>query len=257
MVESMRHSFADRNAKLGDPDFINNPVEALLSKKYAAAISQEIKSATIAMPTPAVLKILEQHEQTDTTHYSIVDSHGNAVAVTYTLNGFFGAKVIADHTGFFLNDVMDDFAAKPGRANNFDLVQYTANMIEPGKRPLSSMTPTIVFKDGRVLMVLGSPGGPRIITAVLLTILNVVDYGMNIKQAVDAPRFHYQGFPDTIQVEPLAILPKARAQLREMGYHITPLDTWAAVEAIYINPDTGVLYGTNDYRRPNGAALGY
>src|SRR6202020_2317155 len=122
--------------------------------------------------------MFELHEQSDTTHYSIIDNQGNAVAVTYTINGFFGAKVIADHTGFFLNDEMDDFASSPGNANKFNLVQYAANEIAPGKRPLSSMTPTIVMKNNHVYMILGSPGGPRIITTVLLTLLNIIDYGM-------------------------------------------------------------------------------
>jgi gamma-glutamyltranspeptidase/glutathione hydrolase len=253
IVEAMRYGFSDRNTKLGDPDFVKNPVELLISKTYAAAISEKIKTNKSIKSAPENIRL---HEQTDTTHYSVIDSHGNAVSVTYTINGFFGSKVIADHTGFFLNDEMDDFAAKPGSVNNFNLMQSDPNSIAPGKRPLSSMTPTIVLKDGRVYMILGSPGGPRIITAVLLTLLNVIDYGMNIKQAADAPRFHYQGIPDAIDAEPAVFSPDLANKLMAMGYHITPQNTWAAIEAIVVSP-SGTLQGANDYRRPDGAALGY
>ncbi len=202
IIETMREGFNDRNIKLGDPDFVKNPIKQLISKKYAASLSKKIKSSNFS--TPGNIKI-KFHELTDTTHYSIVDSKGNAVAVTYTLNGFFGAKVIADHTGFFLNDEMDDFTVKPGTENTFELVQSDKNIIQPGKRPLSSMSPTIVMKGKHLFMVIGSPGGPRIITAVLLTLLNVIDYGLNIKEAIDAPRYHYQAVPDTIDLEPFAL----------------------------------------------------
>ena len=195
------------------------------------------------------------HELTDTTHYSIIDNKGNAVAVTYTINGFFGARVIADHTGFFLNDEMDDFSAKPGAANKFDLVMNDINRIQPGKRPLSSMTPTIVMKDGHLYMVVGSPGGPRIITAVLLTLLNVIDYGLSLQAAVDAPRFHYQVDPDRIDIEPDALSPDVINKLQAMGYNINQQDTWAAVEAILIDPVSGKVEGANDRRRKAGAAL--
>lgn len=253
IIEAMRYGFHDRNTKLGDPDFVTNPINQLISKNYAAELSKQINESPFAIPNNET----ETHrELTDTTHYSIVDEKGNAVAVTYTINGFFGAKVIADNTGFFLNDEMDDFTAKLGIENNFGLVQGDMNAIQPGKRPLSSMTPTIIFKNGRVFMVLGSPGGSRIITTVLLTILNVLDYGMNIQEAVDAPRFHFQGIPNSIDIEPFALPFLTTKKLEHWGYHFTPQDTWGAVEAILIDTN-GILYGAKDYRRPDGAAIGY
>lgn len=244
-IEAMRYGFIDRNQKLGDPNFVSNPTNELMSKAYTKQISDKIKAPSLP------------REHAQTTHYSIVDKKGNAVSVTYTLNGYFGAKVIASPTGFFLNNEMDDFAAKPGVANQFGLVQYNANEIAPGKRPLSSMTPTIVMKDGRVFMVLGSPGGPRIITAVLLTLMNVIDYGMNVQEAVNTSRFHYQGLPDTIFVEPFSFSYTTTKQLELAGYHIKLEAMSTAVEAIWIDPITKIIQGANDWRRPDGAAIGY
>ena len=253
IVEAMRYGFIDRNTKLGDPDFVKNPVAQLISKTYAVELSKKIRHSSIIsktkLPSP-------QHELTDTTHYSVIDNKGNAVAVTTTLNGFFGARVIANHTGFFLNNEMDDFATHIGRANKFGLVQQQVNAIQPKKRPLSSMTPTIIMQDGRVMMILGSPGGPRIITAVLLAILNVIDYKMAIQQAIDAPRFHYQVEPDEISMEPLTLSSTSTKKLEHLGYRIITQQRWAAVEAILIDSN-GTLYGANDYRRPDGAAIGY
>jgi gamma-glutamyltranspeptidase/glutathione hydrolase len=205
--------------------------------------------------TPSQENTSHSHELTDTTHYSILDNKGNAIAVTYTLNGFFGARVMARHTGFFLNNEMDDFTVKSGIENKFGLVQSHNNFIAPGKRPLSSMTPTIVMKNGHVVMIIGSPGGPRIITAVLLTLLNVIDYGRPLQSAADAPRFHYQGIPDSVDLEPLALSLDTINQLKKLGYHFTPQHTWAAIEAIHIDPTTGNVDGANDVRRPDGAAL--
>lgn len=256
MLESMRYGFTDRNTQLGDPNFVDNPITRLLSKEYAAKLSEKIRNSQgIPHTDHAPLSVMQ--ENMDTTHYSVIDNKGNAVAVTYTLNGFFGARIIAGNTGFFLNDEMDDFTAKAGSANKFGLVQHDANTIQPGKRPLSSMSPTIVMKNGRVFMILGSPGGPRIITTVLQTILNVVDYGMPIQQAVDAPRLHYQVLPDSVEVEPLALSATVTKQLQQMGYVITPEGTWSAVEAILVDPVNGELHGGSDYRRENGAAVGY
>ncbi len=253
IVEAMRYGFIDRNSKLGDPDFVKNPVTQLISKSYAAELSKKIQAEKRDPATES----LQPNEQMNTTHYSVIDNQGNAVSVTYTLNGYFGARVMAGDTGFFLNDEMDDFAAKPGTANKFDLVQYDQNDIQPGKRPLSSMTPTIVLKDGKIVLVLGSPGGPRIISSVLLTLLNVIDYNMNIQAAVNAPRFHYQAVPDIIFAEPLAIPFSAKTTLEYQGYHIQTQPAWSAVEAIKVNPADGSFEGANDSRRPAGAALGY
>lgn len=185
-IEAMRHAYVDRNSYLGDPDFVKNPLDRLLDKGYAEKIRASIDPAKAAV-SKDLKPGVAPHEGNNTTHYSIVDKFGNAVSVTYTLNDWFGAKVTAAKTGVLLNDEMDDFTVKTGVPNMFGLVQGEANAIAPGKRPLSSMSPTIVTRDGKPVMVLGTPGGSRIITAVALTILNVVDYGMNVQEAVDAP----------------------------------------------------------------------
>ena len=184
-IEAMRRAYIDRNAQLGDPDFVTNPVGHLLDKAYAATIRAAIDP--LHATPPADVPGNEPHEGSNTTHYSIVDAMGNAVSVTYTLNDWFGAKVTAAGTGILLNDEMDDFTVKLGQPNLYGLVQGRANAIAPGKRPLSSMSPTIVTRDGKPVMVVGTPGGSRIITAVVHTIVNVVDYGMNVQEAVDAP----------------------------------------------------------------------
>ncbi|MGH7112923.1 MAG: gamma-glutamyltransferase, partial [Stellaceae bacterium] len=198
MVEAMRRGYADRNTYLGDPAFVSNPLDRLLSKGYAAGVRAAIGAGRAS---PGVVVAPAPREQAETTSFSVVDDAGNAVAVTYTINGYFGAGVIAPGTGFFLNNEMDDFTAKPGAPNLYGLVQGEANAIAPGKRPLSSMAPTLVEKNGRVFLVLGSPGGSRIITTVLETITNVIDYGIAPQQAVDAPRFHFQGLPDKVFYE--------------------------------------------------------
>jgi len=251
LVETMRHAYHDRNTFLGDPAFVQNPLERLLSKDYATNIRTEIDAGN-ATPSAA---LQPAHEKAETTHYSVVDAEGNAVAVTYTINGSFGAAVIAPGTGFFLNNEMDDFTVKPGVPNLYGLVQGEANAIAPGKRPLSSMAPTLVEKDGRVLLVLGSPGGSRIITAVLETILDIVDYGMAPQQAVEAARLHYQGQPDEVDYERSALPPETTAELTRMGYKLVEQRPWGAVELIEIA--NGRLYGASDPRRPAGAAVGY
>ena len=225
MAEAMRHAYLDRNTLLGDPAFVSNPVERLLSNEHAAEIRQQIGER--ATPSADLGSAAPAHEKAETTHFSVIDHAGNAVAVTYTINGLFGAGVMAPGTGFMLNDEMDDFSAKPGAANMFGLQQGAANAIAPGKRPLSSMTPTVVLKDGHVAMVLGSPGGSRIITTVLETALNVIDHGMTPQQAVDAPRLHLQYLPDTLYAEPLALSPDTAALLRWMGYSISEAPPWA------------------------------
>jgi len=269
-IEAMRHAYVDRNNYLGDPDFVSNPLKRLLSKDYAAkvramiapdkaGISLLVKPGTYPHPATTL------HEGSNTTHYSIIDRWGNAVSVTYTLNNWFGARVMAPRTGVLLNDEMDDFTIKPGVPNSFGLVQGAANSIAPGKRPLSSMSPTIVTKDGRPLLVLGTPGGSRIITAVLLTILNVIDYGMDIQQAVDAPRFHQQWLPDVTNLEQDAISPEVRAVLEGRGHRFGPPQEANHVAAILVGAPSlngkpsgnNRYYGANDPRRGTGLALGY
>ncbi len=185
----------------------------------------------------------------------MLDKQGNAVSVTYTLNGSFGAQVIAPGTGVLLNDEMDDFTVKPGAPNQFGLVQGTKNAIAPGKRPLSSMSPAIILKDGKPFLVLGSPGGSRIITSTLEALVNVIDYGLEPQAAVDAPRFHYQGQPDRIFAEPLAFSADTRKALEGAGYVIEEQAPWSAVELI--EAGNGFLLGANDARRPAGLAAGY
>ena len=263
MAETMRHAFVDRNTAMGDPAFVADPRARLLSPGHAAAIRAAIDpdkatpSATLGPGTPP-------HERAETTHYSVVDGEGNAVSVTYTLNGGFGSAVVAPGTGFLLNNEMDDFTVKPGAPNLFGLVQGTANAIAPGKRPLSSMTPTIVEKDGKPVFVLGSPGGPRIITAVLETLVNIVDFGLTPQDAVAAARFHHQFLPDTLYLERGGFPPATLAALAERGYRLTEQAPWGAVELIAIGshggPNGGLgrrLVGVNDPRRPEGSAVGY
>ena len=256
MLSAMLYAYADRNTYLGDPNFVNNPVERLLSKDYAAQIRAKIPENRAIPPEPLFPKVTT-NQGNHTTHYSIQDRYGNTVSVTYTINSLFGAGVIAGKTGFLLNNEMDDFTSKPGVPNNFGLVQGSANIIEPGKQPLSSMSPTVVTKNGKVFLVTGSPGGSTIPTTVLQVITNVVDYGMNIQQAVDTPRFHYQGLPNRVRTEPYALKSASMETLQQWGYQIAPLGTWGAAESLMLNPETGWIYGANDSRRPAGAALGY
>jgi gamma-glutamyltranspeptidase/glutathione hydrolase len=256
LVEAERFAFFDRNNKIGDPDFVTNPVAALTSKAYAAEIRKRIPAAT-AVPSSELRAAPAVKEGVHTTHYSVVDRLGNAVAVTYTLNSFFGASVIAGNTGFLLNNDMDDFTSKVGEPNQFGLILGAINKIEPGKRALSAMSPTIVMKGDQLVMVVGSPGGPRIITSVLQTILNVLEYNMDIQAAVDAPRFHHQWLPDSIDVEADTFSPSVQSQLAKMGYHFSSQKRWSAVEAIYIDPVTKKIYGGSDNRRTAGKAVGY
>jgi gamma-glutamyltranspeptidase/glutathione hydrolase len=250
MVEAMRYAYADRNDALGDPDFVENPVRKLLSKRYAAGIRTRIAAGRGSLERQA------RSEKPETTHYSIVDGEGNAASVTYTLNGSFGALVMAPGTGILLNDEMDDFTVKPGVANQFGLVQGAKNAIAPGKRPLSSMSPTIVLKNGKPFLVLGSPGGSRIITATLEAAINVIDYGMDPQSAVDAPRIHYQGAPDKVFVEAGALAPEAVSALGQQGYTVEQQAPWCAVELIALDRQ-GRAVGANDKRRPAGSAAGY
>jgi gamma-glutamyltranspeptidase/glutathione hydrolase len=256
MAEVMLRYFADRSEYLGDPDFVNNPIPALLSPAYI-----ESRRATIspdrATPSNQISPgLTAANEGTDTTHYSIVDEQGNAVAVTYTLNNAYGSGVTVPGAGFLLNDEMDDFAAKPGEPNMFGLVQGDRNSIAPSKRPLSSMMPTIILKNDKPFMVLGAPGGPVIITAVLQVILNVIDFGMNPQDAIDFPRVHDQWKPDRLDTE-AGVSPDTVAQLQRMGHQTQMANPGehARVEVVLISD--GWVQGAHDGRGSGGKADGY
>ena len=265
MVEAMRYAYVDRNSALGDPDFVDNPVSKLLDKAYAKDIRDKIDPFRAGVSQDLMPKGFG--ESKETTHYSIIDNDGNAVAVTYTLNGSFGAGVVADGTGILLNNEMDDFTQKPGVPNLYGLVQGEANAIQPKKTPLSSMSPTVVAKDGKPFMVIGSPGGSRIITITLEAIVNVIDHGMNIQEAIDAPRIHHQWLPDTVYIEPFGLSPDTEKLLAGMGYHLDLGDqTWGQAAGILVGGKSlaeiekggGARYnGAIDSRAASGEALGY
>ena len=257
ILSAMLFAFGDRNSYLGDPEFVDNPLERLLSDEYAESIRQQIP-ANRAIPPEQVYEREIQSEGTNTTHYSVIDEEGNAVAVTYTINSYFGAGVVAPGTGFILNNEMDDFTAKVGVANQFGLKQGSTNIIEPGKRPLSSMSPTIVTKDDKVFLITGTPGGSTIPTTVLQVITSVIDYQKSLAEAVNTPRFHYQGFPEQVMTEDNAIPARAIRGLRLKGYKVDPSDRqWGGAESIMVNPNTNLLEGVNDIRKPAGAAVAY
>jgi gamma-glutamyltranspeptidase/glutathione hydrolase len=263
-IEAMRQAYIDRNQLLGDQRFVRNPLEQMLSREYAARIRAGIDPQRAGVSSKLVPGA-GFNEGSHTTHYSIADRFGNAVAVTYTLNDWFGARVTAGGTGVLLNNEMDDFTAKIGVPNLYGLVQGENNKIEPGKRPLSSMAPTIVLRDGKPWMVLGTPGGSRIITAVTLTLLNVIDYGMDLQEAVDAPRIHQQWLPEETYVEVRAMSADTRAILERMGHKLTVPQPENHVAAILIGaPALGArpvgankFYGSIDPRRSTGLAAGY
>ncbi|NKI73411.1 gamma-glutamyltransferase [Dickeya sp. CFBP 2040] len=277
MTEAMRHAYMDRNTYLGDPAFVKNPTDRLLSKDYAAEIRKKIDN-TNATPSEQVQPGIEPHEKPETTHYSIVDNQGNAVSTTYTVNGRFGAVVIAPGTGFFLNDEMDDFTVKVGEKNLYGLVQGERNSIAPGKRPLSSMSPSLVTKNGKIFLVIGSPGGSRIISITLQSALNILDFSMLPQEAVDAPRIHHQWLPDEVYYEQRGLSADTLNLLKERGYKMVEQTPWGATELIMVGlageegvipansgndsavsgkVREGYLYGANDSRRPAGAAIGY
>jgi gamma-glutamyltranspeptidase/glutathione hydrolase len=257
IAEAMRRFYADRSEYFGDPDFFKVPIPKLMDPRYIASRRASIDPQH-ATPSDQIRPgNLSQYESTETTHYNIVDSAGNAVAVTYTLNGGYGSGVTVPGLGFLLNNEMDDFAAKPGEENMFHLIQGEANAIQPAKRPLSSMTPTILLRDGKLFMALGAPGGGRIINGVLQVILNVVDFHMNVQEAVDWPRFHHQWMPDQLYLE-AGVSPNTVALLRNMGHKIASFEKTdpvvARVEAI-LNAD-GWLQGAAD-GRGSAKAAGY
>jgi gamma-glutamyltranspeptidase/glutathione hydrolase len=253
VAEAMRRFYADRSKHLADPDFHPVPVKGLLDARYIWRIRASIDPQR-ATPSDEIRPgDPEAHESGETTHFSIVDAEGNAAGLTYTLNGSYGNGVTVPRLGFLLNNEMDDFAVKPGEPNMFGLVQGEANAIQPGKRPLSSMTPTIVLRDGKLYMVVGAPGGSRIINGVLQVLLNVIDFGMNIQDAIDAPRFHHQWQPDKLYLE-RGFSPDTIRLLEEKGHKIESIKNVAVVEGILI--DDGWLQGGSDGRL-TGVSAGY
>jgi gamma-glutamyltranspeptidase / glutathione hydrolase len=252
-AEAMRRFFADRSEYLGDPDFFKVPLSQLLNPTYLAELAHSIDPAHATPSSEVHPGHWMVHESAETTHYSIVDSDGNAVSVTYTLNGVYGSGVTATGLGFLLNNEMDDFAAKPGSPNLFGLVQGEANAVAPGKTPLSSMTPTVVLKDGKLYMVVGTPGGPTIINCVLQVILNVLDYHMNMQEAVDQPRIHHQWLPDTLMAEK-TISPDTIEALKGRGHTVKALGQIGDMSAILV--DGGWLQGAPD-GRTEGTAKGF
>jgi gamma-glutamyltranspeptidase/glutathione hydrolase len=271
-AEAFQRAFFDRAEFLGDPDFSKIPVAQLIDKRYANAWRESIapRRATPSadLRRPSVFSQLDSYasshpqpssvaEPDHTTHYSVVDSEGDAVSVTTTLNDTFGSRVTAEGLGFLLNNEMDDFSSKPGVPNMYGLLQGPANAIGPGKRPLSAMTPTIVLKNGKLFLVLGSPGGPTIITSVANTLMGVVDYGLNIQQAVNAPRFHDQWMPDQIEVEVTGISPDTVGILEHMGHKIKMArGYWGDAECIAVDEQTGEFLGASD-GRSGGKAVGF
>jgi gamma-glutamyltranspeptidase/glutathione hydrolase len=256
MVEAERRVYADRSEWLGDPEFFQVPLPGLLSKAYARALRDGI-SETRATPSSSIRAGQpRQYEHSETTHYSVVDTEGNAVSTTTTLNGAYGNGQVVPGTGFLLNNEMDDFSAKPGSPNMFGLLGGEANAIAPGKRMLSSMTPTIVAKEGRTMLVLGSPGGGRIITTVLQVLLNVLEFGMDVQEAVDAPRFHHQWYPDTVMIEQQGFPADVVNALTALGHRVEVVSDMGDVHAIQIDPVTGLRLGASD-PRSDGVTLGY
>ncbi len=274
-AEAFRRAMYDRADFLADPDFAKIPVAPLLDKTYAAAwresisldrasVSKQLQRPAgkfseldrVAMSMPPLSGRREILEPENTTHYSVVDAEGNAVSVTTTLNDGFGSRVTAEGLGFLLNDEMDDFTSKTGVPNGYGLIQSPANAIAPGKRPLSAMAPTIVLKDDQLFMVLGSPGGPRIITTVANVLMGVIDYGLNIQEAVNAPRFHHQWLPDSIRLERVGFSADTIKLLSMKGHKLDFGSYWSDAECIAIDLKTGARLGASDARN-NGKAVGY
>lgn len=263
LIEAMKYVYADRTYHLGDSDFYPVPVEELTSKEYANTIFKKIEdSKNKAVPSDQIksLDVTPVKESTETTHYSVYDAYGNAVSTTTTINSSFGSGVVVEGAGFLLNNEMDDFSGKPGTQNQFGLLGTEANSIEPEKRMLSSMTPTIVLKDGEPFIIAGSPGGSRIITAVFQVILNCIDFNMNIREAIEQPRIHHQWIPDSVYYERDAITEEIKKEMKAMGYSF--MDELAdriiigIVEGIIVDPENSLIYGSSD-PRGGGAAIGY
>ncbi|EBP0115423.1 gamma-glutamyltransferase [Salmonella enterica] len=255
MAEAEKYAYADRSEYLGDPDFVNVPWQALTSKAYAKSIAGQI-DINKAKPSSEIRPgKLAPYESDQTTHFSVVDKNGNAVAVTYTLNTTFGTGIVAGNTGILLNNQMDDFSAKPGVPNVYGLVGGEANAVGPKKRPLSSMSPTIVVKDGKTWLVTGSPGGSRIITTVLQMVVNTIDFGMNVAEATNAPRFHHQWLPDELRVEK-GFSPDTLKLLEQKGQKVALKEAMGSTQSIMVGAD-GELYGASDPRSVDDLTAGY
>ena len=258
MTEAMRRAFADRAEYMGDADFVKVPVAGLIDKSYAVKLRQSINFERASSSTEVRAGQPMGYESEETTHFTVVDVQGNAVANTYTLNDSFGSGVVAKGTGIFMNNEMDDFAAKPGTPNLYGLIQGERNAVAAGKRPLSAMTPTFVLrKDGSLWFTTGSPGGPTIINTVLLVITNVIDYKMNIQQAIDAPRIHHQWLPDQLVFEPYGLSGDTQKALLARGHKFAKPTYLGNAEGIMIEEKTGVRLGASDPRRSDGLAVGY
>lgn len=260
LTETMKYVYADRTYHLGDSDFYPVPISTLISKKYAKSIFEKIRPFAVPSENIKSQIPVKVNESMETTHYSIFDKEGNAVSVTTTINSGFGSKIVVEGAGFLLNNEMDDFSAKLGEANQFGLLGSTANSIEPEKRMLSSMTPTIILKDDKPYIILGSPGGSTIITAVLQVILNSIEFDFNIQEAVNAPRIHHQWYPDSLYIEKFAVTKNTAENLRKMGYVLADRDkafrVLGSTQTILIDHENEVIYGAADPRR-NSFAKGY
>jgi len=254
MAEGMKLAYADRAEYLGDPDFVKVPLKGLTSKRYAEQLAAGINPTQARAAKDIKPGKPQPYESDQTTHYSVVDKAGNAVAVTYTLNTNFGSGIVAKGTGIMLNNEMDDFSAKPGVANAYGLVGGEANAVAAGKRPLSSMTPTIVLKDGKPWLVTGSPGGARIITTVLQTVVNTIDFGMNPAEAAATPRFHHQWTPDELRIEK-GFSADTLGLLRQWGHNVALKPSMGRTQTIQVRD--GMLYGASDPRNPDGQTMGY
>jgi gamma-glutamyltranspeptidase/glutathione hydrolase len=258
MAESMRRAFADRAEYMGDSDFVKVPIAGLTDKAYAQKLRETIDTDRASSSETVKAGKPVGHESEETTHFTVVDSEGNAVANTYTLNNSYGSAVVAKGTGLLMNDEMDDFAAKPGTPNLYGLIQGERNAVAPRKRPLSAMTPTFVLnKDGSLWFTVGSPGGPTIINTALCVITNVIDYGMDIQQAIDAPRIHHQWLPDELVYEPYGLSGDTQKALIARGHKLAKPRYLGDAEGIMIEPKTGIRLGATDPRRSDGPAVGY
>jgi gamma-glutamyltranspeptidase/glutathione hydrolase len=263
IVEAMKYAYADRTYHLGDADFYPVPVKQLTSKEYAKTIFdriEKVKNRSVPSSEIKSLKVISGNESKETTHYSVYDSNGNAVSTTTTINSAFGSGIVVEGAGFLLNNEMDDFSGKPGVMNQFGLLGTEANSIRPEKRMLSSMTPTIILKDGKPFIIVGSPGGATIITTVLQVVLNCVDFDMNLCEAIEKPRIHHQWMPDSLYYEQNALTVDVKKELKKMGYAFIERDVETRIlgiaEGIMIDPHSKIIYGASD-PRGGGLAVGY